>query len=137
MWPVSSPSVSPSLQATGGYKPAERGHRATEEAAGQEEASEHGVPLPLGGLHLWTQAAQNQGCQWQWFGPLPQALPAPAVSLLKQMMEVWNEDSRTDVFFGGGGGCFYIFYLFNLLRTEWEVLILFLTGGLETNCKVK
>ncbi len=48
-----------SVQAAGGHQPAEGGYRATEETAGQEEASQPCVSLPLSGLHLWTQAAQN------------------------------------------------------------------------------
>lgn len=71
-----------SVQAAGGHQPAEGGHRATEEASGQEEASKPCVTLPLSGLHLWTQAAQNQGGQRQRLRPLPQALFAPAVSML-------------------------------------------------------
>ena len=41
-----------SAQAAGGHQPAEGGHRATEEAAGQEEASEPRVSLAVSGLHL-------------------------------------------------------------------------------------
>lgn len=71
------------MQATRGHQSAEGGHRATEEAACQEEASKPCVSLPLCGLHLWTQAEKNQGGQRQRLRPLPQALLAPAVSTLK------------------------------------------------------
>lgn len=47
------------VQAAGGHQPAEGGDRATEEATGQEEASKPCVSLPLGGIHLRAQAAQN------------------------------------------------------------------------------
>lgn len=68
------------MQAAGGDQPAEGGHRAAEEAAHQEEASQPGVSVPVGGFRLGAQAAQDQGGQRQRLGPLPQALPAPAVS---------------------------------------------------------
>lgn len=75
--------VSVCKQATGEHQPAEGGHRATEETAGQKEASKPCFSLPFGGLHLRTQATKNQGGQRQRLWPLPQALVAPAVSTQK------------------------------------------------------
>lgn len=75
--------VRPTLQAAGEHQPTERRHWATEEAAGQKETPKPRVSLPLHGFHVGTQAAQNQGGQWQRLGPLPQALPASAVSKQK------------------------------------------------------
>lgn len=46
-------------QATGEHQPAEGGYWAAEEAAGKAETSEPGIPLAVGGVHLWTEAAQN------------------------------------------------------------------------------